>query len=738
VPVLRLSDVAAEEEQGQPDTSTAEQPSPSASTTQPTTPPVTAQPQVDVSTQHQGTLPVSPKHEVVSPVPIVATESAPAPITTTPATVVEPVPSTVLEMPAQAVRAEKDAGEDTTPGTTGTKPLAGLEQRASAASAPRAATVPPIVDLHDTSESVPIVHTEPKADLAPSSVPVPSMEPSTDAAPLRSLDTTFVEPPDIWEAAAQTKDKPTPRTAAKELPATPVSEPPAPVTTPWVSITNNSNAPVPPTSTPTPAAPVAQTGTLQKPSKQGTNLDALRERVMNQSMGTPLTNDAPPVSNDNASGTTAMTRKKDLVHTDLTHLQQAHAAVQALDTPTTRETKHSTVSSPAELRSASATHMLDGVERDGGRLETKHAQAVADIARKLGEVPQAGLGVPTATPGPETNVSSTVRTARGAVLTEQPQKPRSSVPMIRTFRGDVEAAITHDRTSIVDMVSAQEKQRTGETISRTAFRTPTHMSPGSYILLGATVMLLLGVGVIGLYYYLSASVSVEATMPGIFAADKQELYDSTGKDRFAMMSDLVALRNSISSKVGTVVELVVTEHVPVSTKGVDTVVPVSAKSFVTRLQTNAPSTLIRSLNDRMMLGIYEYDGHEPFLIFRSDYYENTFSGMLDWERTMATDLAPLFGDTPTEHTSDVQTANTSTLGTTTATGTSSEGQGTEATGQVPTFEDVVIANVPARILKNPDGTTRLLWTMPDNATLIIATDVRTVQAVRERMTARTF
>jgi hypothetical protein len=111
-----------------------------------------------------------------------------------------------------------------------------------------------------------------------------------------------------------------------------------------------------------------------------------------------------------------------------------------------------------------------------------------------------------------------------------------------------------------------------------------------------------------------------------------------------------------------------------------------------------------------MLGTYGAD-KSPFLIFKTEFHENAFAGMLDWEQTISRDLTPLFG-----------------------TAVLDEGRPLNA----PTdsfFVDRIIQNKDTRILIDLTGEERLLYSFIDTRTLVIATNRNTFLEILTRANA---
>ncbi|MDP2630950.1 MAG: hypothetical protein Q8P56_06125, partial [Candidatus Uhrbacteria bacterium] len=116
----------------------------------------------------------------------------------------------------------------------------------------------------------------------------------------------------------------------------------------------------------------------------------------------------------------------------------------------------------------------------------------------------------------------------------------------------------------------------------------------------------------------------------------------------------------------------------------------------------APDQLIRSLEKTFAFGILGWSGNQPFLIFKTDSFENTSSGMTEWERTMPMELKTLF-----------ETENGW------AETTPAFGPGSTSQSQ---FGNTVVSNLDARQLTNSAGATVLIYSFPDTNTLIITTN----------------
>ncbi|MFZ2253167.1 MAG: hypothetical protein WAW13_03270 [Minisyncoccia bacterium] len=111
----------------------------------------------------------------------------------------------------------------------------------------------------------------------------------------------------------------------------------------------------------------------------------------------------------------------------------------------------------------------------------------------------------------------------------------------------------------------------------------------------------------------------------------------------------------------------------------------TTEEIVAILNLHLSNTTIRSLAAIMMLGSVNTSRNEPFIVLQSSRFDILFSGLLEWEHYLQSDLNPLFGSI-----------------------ISSE-----------KFTDATIANRPVRILKDAEGNEILLYAFVDQTTVII-------------------
>lgn len=147
----------------------------------------------------------------------------------------------------------------------------------------------------------------------------------------------------------------------------------------------------------------------------------------------------------------------------------------------------------------------------------------------------------------------------------------------------------------------------------------------------------------------------------------------------------------------------------------------SALRFSTLFTKGAPQYLTRSLKPENLAGLYNApSGWKPFVIFKLTSFESGFAGMLEWEKTMKTDLAPLIS-----------------LGKPEILASSTEKYFVNPIIKTG-FRDVIIRNKDTRVLVDDSGRRLFFYSFPDKDTLIITTDQATLEEIFARLTTSKF
>ena len=123
-----------------------------------------------------------------------------------------------------------------------------------------------------------------------------------------------------------------------------------------------------------------------------------------------------------------------------------------------------------------------------------------------------------------------------------------------------------------------------------------------------------------------------------------------------------------------------------------------------------------------LLGAYGSDeGNAPFIIFKTDFFQNSYAGMLDWEKNMVDDLAILLNF-------EEKIKNQNNTGTSTVRGYLA------VRGR---FEDKIILNRDVRKFTNENGVSLLVYSFIDKDTLVITTSENVLRSIIQKLEKQT-
>lgn len=216
----------------------------------------------------------------------------------------------------------------------------------------------------------------------------------------------------------------------------------------------------------------------------------------------------------------------------------------------------------------------------------------------------------------------------------------------------------------------------------------------SVFFLVSIVLLVAGLSAVSIIYFLKVNQE-----PLITTVERESIINTEYKERtyYTTLSkngiitsvDQVKANDLPSSSIAEV--MFINQSIPGNEENI------SVEQFMTTMSGTAPGNLVRALSDPWMLGVYAHGTkNESIMLMKVNSFENAFDGMLAWESTIASDLQGLF----TKRTMSTSTAPTPTL--------------------KANFEDLVIKNKDARILKNSFGEIVLAYSFIDEQTLAIA------------------
>lgn len=278
---------------------------------------------------------------------------------------------------------------------------------------------------------------------------------------------------------------------------------------------------------------------------------------------------------------------------------------------------------------------------------------------------------------------------------------------LRTYQGDVEAMLKQGEGSLATIAIAENDRRIR---SGLAVEEPEKPERTKLVLGISLGLIVLGGGTLGFLYLFRNTeqepVPLVEEIPAIIVTDLEMDLNIKSLGRDGIIALLVREKKENATSLSSVVGLRLTEG------GGESAQAISSASFLQRLQTHAPESLVRSFASHFMFGLHVLNVNQPFLIFKTDYYQNTYAGMLSWENTLRDDLGPIFINP--EPAAIAETSD-------------------QILDRNKNFEDIVVKNRDTRALRNQDRKIIFLYSFPDKNTLILTTNADTLEKISAQL-----
>jgi hypothetical protein len=354
-----------------------------------------------------------------------------------------------------------------------------------------------------------------------------------------------------------------------------------------------------------------------------------------------------------------------------------------------------------------------------------------------GEIDLNKILLPKKNGGPGKTLDSAGRVSAGALLEQEQtaslpkqevppldiprqRKEESIVKPIETYQGDIESLVEKNNVSVVSIAAAEAARRAAEPPKASVVSSlETRQSWKRFaMVMGGILFVAIAVGLVTLIYIRTRPVPLQSTAASPFIIVDATSVIALSRDELTrpiLMAQLEDVRSRSALPLGLIGRTFVAETTMTATGEVYS--PIGAEELISILSVNAPAELLRTLEDEYLLGVHSFDDNQSFLIVRADSYTQAYAGMLAWERFIQTDLAPLFTRTPRPRTLDELGADPSP---------------SSPQAFATSFEDAVVENHDARVLRDPFGDMLLVWTFLDRNTIILTTNEYTLREVLSR------
>lgn len=319
--------------------------------------------------------------------------------------------------------------------------------------------------------------------------------------------------------------------------------------------------------------------------------------------------------------------------------------------------------------------------------------------------------------------------------------PKFVQKSIRTYESDVAELMATKRSSLVDMVIAEQSKKKEVEEKVAVVKEVKTKSFNKKILFVGLSLLIIVCGLIGFYiFYQKSALStpkpqVKQALPqSLVAADAQAVApinlqsggNLSGQDLAIEINLILKSKSGIGD--GKIVEVVL------SKKSGENNVRVPAFEAINAMSIGAPDILVRSLENNLFMGGYMV-GSDPklFMILKNNFFQNSYAGMLSWEKSMPDDLSTLFNlKTSTEPVAPIENV-ASTTETSSTTSALKSRPVSSFFGIRGKFVDKQIRNRDVREFIDDRGNMLFLYAFLDKDTLMISADEGAMLEVIDRI-----
>ncbi len=319
---------------------------------------------------------------------------------------------------------------------------------------------------------------------------------------------------------------------------------------------------------------------------------------------------------------------------------------------------------------------------------------------------------------------------------------------LRTYEDDLKNVIQTDNISTTKIVLAeQEKKETlvsKEQIKITSdqFSQPKQFVQKGQLIFVLSLILLLSGAYIIYYnfnhikpYFKNLAERNTGGSDQVLVSNKKIIIESLGKTKGEIIDEIQNISsNEQLGKRDEIVEIIINKSVDTfeNNASVRKSVQINAKDIFNLIDSRADESLIRSLKEEATIGVHILDRPEPFIIFKSDSINQTYSGLLDWEKNMGLDLQKIFSASLTPA-KPIVAAPIIIEENGTTTEVSQAPNVVIPTFNLQNFIDIIISNKDTRAIVDSLGKIRFFYSIVDNEYIIMTTNKNTLDLLLNRI-----
>jgi hypothetical protein len=294
------------------------------------------------------------------------------------------------------------------------------------------------------------------------------------------------------------------------------------------------------------------------------------------------------------------------------------------------------------------------------------------------------------------------------VLSGIKRDPGAPKSMVRTFKSDIESVIQRDHLSSVNIALAESGRARSQMIAEPS-PSKSNFSKSKIIIFISLLLIIGGVGAMGTIYFInrpsSGPVAQFLNIPSLITTEGKTEFDISSVSKSNIVSLLANKLSNSQLKTGNFNNAYLTTNLSTGKK------LVNSTEFVSLMNFSMPEMIKRTLLPEFMVGTYYSGKNLPFVIFKTSYFENTYAGMLEWEKDMELDFRNLFKLSGYD---------------------SAEGILERLTSSAK-FEDASISNKDVRVLRDDSGKIMFLYGIINRDTIIITVSDTAFSEIIDRL-----
>lgn len=290
------------------------------------------------------------------------------------------------------------------------------------------------------------------------------------------------------------------------------------------------------------------------------------------------------------------------------------------------------------------------------------------------------------------------------------QNNQGKLKTVHTYLSDMADTVRANEISVIKVALAEQNKHEREDLYRKAEGTPTKKI---FWVLGG--LIIIAAGIYGSTFIFKEKVKNE--IPEQIQKDESIIsYDESSS---IILADTDSLINKINLNIrenSKLDKMDLIKIIKLFKENNGQKENIGIEEIISKMKLNAPSSLVRSLSNYYMVGTYTRNVTgssgisdsipKLFIIFQSKDYSYTYAGMLEWEKTLSSDMFNLFELNTTDSIDKIDERK---------------------------WRDVIINNKDARVLFNEDNRPILYYVFVDKSNLIIADNQKTISEIISRL-----